>query len=664
VYSLISRGFVRFVNFLAALLVMAAAAPAVRGQGGLENVIDPGRLPYLKNATFRQISSTDASGGNADRLVIAPDETATLAEIEGPGVITRIWITISSQDEHYLRRIVLRFFWDGEEEPSVEVPVGDFFGTGFAKEHYVSWYLGISSGGFYSYWPMPFARSARLEAVNETGRQVDAFYYQIDYQALHEPLPDDVAYFHAQWRREPRTDPERNYTVLEASGRGHLVGVNLNMQGYNGQLWFLEGDEFVWVDGAAEPVMTGTGTEDYFTGGWYFNEGTFAGPWHGLIIKDEDLARIAAYRYHIGDAISFRRSLRFEIEHGHANTELGDYSSTAYWYQREPHAPFPPLPPARARIPLRVLVPDGALEGEALELLSPRRRQGLEIRNLRTWGADISGGEALVCDLSATGPVRLRLPAPTRDRYSVALYPIEGPGYGSVRFRVNGQDLGEAFSGVAAEIAPAGRLQIGTAILDPGGGVLEVIPVGPDPGAPEGSGGLLFGLDAVSLEPVMNFVTCWQVIGPFDNPRAEQGEGTVGLEIPYPPERSVDLEAEYEGVGGQRVRWREAETDLDALFTPNEQTAAYAAAWIESPDARVADCFLGSDDWVGVWLNGERVHANMLHRAAEPDQDHIRLRLRPGRNLLLVKVGDDYGGWGLYLRIPDPDQVLRITPRR
>ncbi len=358
------------------MILMLAITGAVRAQGALENLIDPGRLPYLKQSTFRQIAqiaSNDTTGGNADRLVMAPGTSAILADIGGPGVITRIWITISSRDPHYLRRILLRMYWDDEETPSVEVPVGDFFGTGFDKVHYVSYYLGISSGGFYSYWPMPFRERARIEVVNETGQQVDAFYYQIDYQEMHQPLEDDVAYFHAQWRREPKTDPDRNYTILEAEGEGHLVGVNLNMQGYNGELWFLEGDEMVWVDGAEEPCMYGTGTEDYFTSGWYFNEGIYAGPFHGLIIKDEERARIAAYRYHLGDAIPFTRSLRFTIrslrftiEHGHANTEVGDYASTAYWYQMEPHAPFPEMPAGNARIPLRVLVPDGAIEAESL----------------------------------------------------------------------------------------------------------------------------------------------------------------------------------------------------------------------------------------------------------------------------------------------------------
>ncbi len=639
-------------------------AGPVQAQGALENLLDLGRLPYLKQSTFRQIASSDTTGGNADRLVIAPGGTAILADVEGPGVITRIWVTISSSDPHYMRRILLRMYWDDEETPSVEVPVGDFFGTGFDKVHYVSYYLGMSSGGFYSYWPMPFRNRARIEVVNETGRQVDAFYYQIDYQEMHRPLEDDVAYFHAQWRREPKTDPDRNYTILEAGGEGHLVGVNLSMQGYNGQLWFLEGDEMVWVDGAEEPCMYGTGTEDYFTSGWYFDQGIYAGPFHGLIIKDEERARISAYRYHLGDAIPFTRSLKFTIEHGHANTEVGDYASTAYWYQMEPHAPFPEMPPGNARLPLRVLVPGGAVEAESLQLLRPAWSMSMTIEDMRPMGADWSGGGQVRMDLSETGPVRWELPVETLDRYTVALYLTRGPGYGSVRFKVNGEPLGGVVDLSDIEVSPSGRIELGTARLAPGEATLEVEPVGPDPR----TGGRLFGIDAVSIEPVMNFITRWQVIGPFDNPGREGSELTVGLEIPYPPEREIDLTRSYEGMNGQEVGWRLIETDesgyvnLDGLFTPNEKSCAYGVVWIESPDARTVDCLLGSDDWVGLWLNGERVHAHVLHRPAEPDQDHLRLSLREGVNALLIKVGDDYGGWGYYLRIPDPDGVLVIRP--
>jgi len=229
---------------------------------------------------------------------------------------------------------------------------------------------------------------------------------------------------------------------------------------------------------------------------------------------------------------------------------------------------------------------------------------------------------------------------------------------------VNGEFLGGVIDLNDTEVTPSGRIELGEVRLEPGTASLEVESVGPAPA----TGRQVFGFDAVSIEPVMNFVTRWQVIGPFDNPGQEGSELTVGLDIPYPPEQEIDLSQTYEGMNSREVGWRLIETDesgyvnLDALFTPNELSCVYGAVWIESPDARVVDCLLGSDDWVGLWLNGERVHEHVLHRPAEPDQDHVRLSLRKGVNTLLIKVGDDYGGWGYYLRIPDPDGVLVIRP--
>ena len=118
-----------------------------------------------------------------------------------------------------------------------------------------------------------------------------------------------MGYFHASWRREPRTRSQKPFVILEAQGRGHLVGVNMSMQGYDNGMQYLEGDELVTVDGEKTPSIRGTGTEDYFNGGWYFNKGEFAAPYHGLILKDDTLNRIAAYRFHMQDAISFTSSL-------------------------------------------------------------------------------------------------------------------------------------------------------------------------------------------------------------------------------------------------------------------------------------------------------------------------------------------------------------------
>jgi hypothetical protein len=165
---------------------------------------------------FVQVSSYDTSGGNRDRLEIAPGATATLLDVEGPGVIQRIWITVSSSDPHYLRRIALEMYWDEETEPSVSVPLGDFFGNGFDKRHYTSMLMGVSSGGFYCYLPMPFARHARIVVNNGTGREIDAFYYQIGLVQV-DDLPRDVATFHATWNRDVRTATAEPHSAVGTS---------------------------------------------------------------------------------------------------------------------------------------------------------------------------------------------------------------------------------------------------------------------------------------------------------------------------------------------------------------------------------------------------------------------------------------------------------------
>ncbi|MCK4578595.1 MAG: DUF2961 domain-containing protein, partial [Candidatus Marinimicrobia bacterium] len=283
----------------------------LHAQTNLDRVIGPSSLPHLKPSKLIQISSFDSTGANNDRINIHTGKTATIMDVKGPGVITRIWITIDSRDPHFLRRILLRMYWDGEVNPSVEVPVGDFFGTGFEYRHYASPYLGMTSGGYVCYFPMPFNKSARIEVVNETGQEVYAFYYHINYHKLEKKLAKDVAYFHAQWRRDPRTSSDENYVVLEAEGTGHLVGMNMSAQPYNKSMVYLEGDEMIYVDGEKFPSIYGTGTEDYFSSGWYFRTGEYAAPYHGLLLKDDATGRIAAYRYHINDAIPFKKSLLF-----------------------------------------------------------------------------------------------------------------------------------------------------------------------------------------------------------------------------------------------------------------------------------------------------------------------------------------------------------------
>lgn len=324
-------------------------------------------LPLMKDFKSVQESSYDRTGGNDDYVAIGPGDRAVIAEIEGAGCVSRIWMTVASPDLYIRRRAVIRMYWDGESDPSVVAPFGDFFGVGFSEyRHFTALPLGMSSGGNYCYFPMPFSKGARIEVENQSAKKITSLYYNITWHRFDKLDKNaETGRFHARWRHET-TMPGSNYTILEAAGQGHYVGCNLNMQGLKPfNFWFLEGDEMIYVDGESHPpAVHGTGTEDYFNSGWYFIKGKFAAPYHGLTIKDPLLARISAYRFHIEDPIPFKKSIRATIEHGVTNDTPGcDYSSTAYWYQLEPHKSMGTFPPADDRLPK-----DGLLIGNAKKL--------------------------------------------------------------------------------------------------------------------------------------------------------------------------------------------------------------------------------------------------------------------------------------------------------
>ncbi len=616
-------------------------------------------LERLKPYKLLQVSSYDSSGGNNDRIHLKIGESATLAHLKGPGRIVRIWITIDSRDPWFLRRILLRMYWDGEEHPSVNVPVGDFFGTGFKYKHYISEYVGMTSGGYYCYFPMPFQKSARIEIKNQTGKPVYAFYYHIDVQQLDTPLPGNTAYFHAFWKRDIRTDDQENYEVLHAKGVGHFIGLNMSMQSLRGSLWYLEGDEMVWVDGEPHPSIYGTGTEDYFTSGWYFNRGEFHAPYHGLIIKNDSLARIAAYRYHIKDPIPFTKSLRFTIEHGHDNEEIADYASTAFWYQKEPHNPFPPILKSSLRIPLRTVVPPDAIEMESLLALNSALEEA-KVVEMSDHGAEWGDLKQLQLSGRANDSFLLKIPA-REDRYSGRLFYTRGPGYANVAIKHYGERIA-AIKGEAKQIVPAADCRLDTLYVENGAIELEfVIQSDQDRNQP-----LTIGLDAIDLEPIRVFIPQWQVIGPFPNPRKSEAE-RLGIDIAYAPEQEIDLEAVYKGTDGQPVRWQLIKTpesgyfNLVPLFKPYELVVAYALTWIWSPKAQTVPLLFSSDDGSKVFLNDRQLYRFLEVRIAAPDDERIPLHLKAGWNKLLLKIENNFGGYSFYARIFDPENSLIIS---
>ena len=332
-------------------------------------------LTRLKKARSLRASSWNTSGRNADRWIIDPGETKVLADIQGPGCINHIWMT---RNEAF-RDLLIRVFWDDEENPSVLCPFGDFFGLGHEiVNSYQSFLFSASTRHNNSrnatcalncYVQMPFRKSARIELVNEGNEPLSQYFY-IDYELYDEPLDDDVIYFHAQFRRENPCDgwghemsgsnivnKERlawanNYLILEAEGKGNYIGCNLSVTNFRGT-WWGEGDDMIWVDGYKwPPDLHGTGSEDYLNHAWGMQDNAFMR--NGSSIHEGNTNGYqTSYVQHLENPIRFQKEIRVNIEHGHGNHLSNEMSSVAYWYQTEPHKPFGIVPVQQRKPVLR-----------------------------------------------------------------------------------------------------------------------------------------------------------------------------------------------------------------------------------------------------------------------------------------------------------------------
>jgi hypothetical protein len=285
-------------------------------------------------------------------------QTFTLADIEGPGCIQQIWLTPAPLDK--TRWMILRFYWDDEAEPSVEVPLGDFFAMGWARYCQInSLAVCVNPGSaFNCYWQMPFRKRARVTIENLDDAQI-TIYYQINYALTQ--VPDDAAYLHARFRRENPLDTAGIYTIVDGiEGKGHYVGTYMAW-GVNSSGWWGEGEIKFFMDGDKEfPTIAGTGTEDYFCGSYNFDVAgrytEFSGPYAGMpqVIRPDGLyasqQRFGLYRWHITDPIRFETDLKVTIQAlgwmsgGRYQPLRDDIASVAFWYQAEPHKPFPKLP--------------------------------------------------------------------------------------------------------------------------------------------------------------------------------------------------------------------------------------------------------------------------------------------------------------------------------
>lgn len=464
--------------------IFSEPAPAIPPPGSVGPDNPMVFLSKPKNYSAARVSSYARNGGNLDTVGLpVGGQEVTLADLKGPGAITHIWTTFRGEG----RDLIIRFYWEGSNHPSVEAPIGDFFGVAMGVNAPINSYpIQVSSEGRARncWWYMPFNKSARVTVSNL--RSPDAFkdgsvpvrfqnnlYYYIDYQAYSQPIKD-LTYFHAQFLETDPTERGKPVTLLDVEGDGHFVGV---VMGHRARTpgWFGEGDDIITVDGKI--AFVGTGTEDYFCDAWGFR--VFSDLYHGVPLYEgrEIGNRLSAYRFHMIDPIPFRKSFKFEIEHwpwfsSWPNTGREYYSSTGFWYQKTIHKAWPHLTKLISNEPWdsykgRWHVA-GAIEAEDLGILeykskvlasipSAPPRPGADassaeqLASILQYGGkpfaqflmpNLSGDFMLSFDSGGDGKFSLAVPVKEAGNYNVKIFYVRGETFGIAQLAVNGKPAG------------------------------------------------------------------------------------------------------------------------------------------------------------------------------------------------------------------------------
>ncbi len=415
-----------------------------------QNPLDWYDLSRLKDYSAQRASSNNSDwASNDDSKRPIAGETSVLADLDGPGVVTHIWITVAANEYGWPRLLRFRVYYDGSATPSVDAPLGDFFAVGHGVEKSVDSLLirdGSSGRSRNSYWPMPFRKHCRITVTNEGSRRVSNLYYHVDWKRV-SSLPADSAYFHAWYKQELPAIMGRRYEILNVHGRGHYAGTLLSVI-QNQPGWFGEGDEFFYVDGAARPSIEGTGTEDYFNDAWSLREAQ--GNYTGVPIAEGTGlgSRMSAYRWHLPDPVPFHTSLRFEIEHagwtynadGSVRSgfeERADlFSSVAYWYQLGIAQGLRPAPYGVARLPhgnARQIEVEQNIEDIRTE------RGKASVQKEVFWSRDLLFFEAE----GAGSRIEIPFEVTEEARYELLAQLAHSPDYGTYAALLDGKALGQ-----------------------------------------------------------------------------------------------------------------------------------------------------------------------------------------------------------------------------
>ncbi len=492
-------------------------------QSPLSDGADSLALARLKNYSAARVSSGNKYvASNDDSKRIMPGETLVMADLKGAGAITHIWLTVADNEFGWPRLLRLRVYYDGYKTPSVDAPLGDFFGVGHGSERNLNSIM-VHDSSFgrarNSYWPMPYRKSCRITVTNEGNRLVPMFYYHVDYRK-YASLPADIGYFHAYYRQERPARKGHNYEFLDIKGTGHYVGTVMSVV-QTQVSWFGEGDDLFYIDGAPKPQILGTGSEDYFNDAWGLRDSD--GPWTGTPIAEGERlgSRLTGYRWHVPDPVPFKKSLWAGIEHSGwtANPdgtvrsgfeERPDFfSSVAFWYQQGVNQDLPEPPYGYDRLPF----------GNATQLEVPTLIKDVTsekgkalVQKEVDWAKDL-------LFLDAEGPgARINIPVdiPEDGQYELIGLIAQAPDYGDYKALLDDQPMNldprqaatsevpfpgpEVFYNYLPEVYVAKDRALGMAKLTKGRHTLSFICMGKDPH----SLGYNFGINDVVIEKVQD----------------------------------------------------------------------------------------------------------------------------------------------------------------
>jgi hypothetical protein len=507
------------ILFFMLILFSTQAIPQESDNGLLSDLIQ------VKKGRSKAVTSSDPDfNSNYDRpTYIKSGETLVMADITGPAIINHIWLTFNDARPNWLEKdgsarpdeLVLRMYWDDGRDPSVEAPLGDFFGAGFGLRREIRSIPVLVEGGdgYNCYWQMPFFKRGKITVTNEGKKNARSFYYHVDYTEV-DGLPENTAYFCAQYRREFPEVQGKDYLILDAVGQGHYIGTVMSARSRS-PFWFGEGDARIYIDGDTKPTIQGTGTEDYFLCAWGLNECLF--PYFGCTYMSADPSdlgvRYTLYRWHIADPIRFRKSIRFEIEHtgwisadetesgeidGHVERE-DDMATVAFWYQIGKPKRFTTLPPLEERIFPNL---DIVIEGADMIPTARTSTGKLELQKGYDWT-----GEGQILFVPSTDPSSLELdfPVEKQERRGLILRFTKAPDYGIYTIDLDGTNVTEladypdwgqrdAFDFYSERIEVK-DYYLGSYVLSPGKHTLRFEYQGKNPF----SKGMLLGLDSVRL---------------------------------------------------------------------------------------------------------------------------------------------------------------------